>query len=82
MEEHLRQGLPTDDAQAQASNLLLPAYRKKLRHLYLHYLRWYHNLKTDPVHSLKVTKTLRNFSTCCPEEAKTDMSPKYARHNL
>ena len=60
VEEYLRQGLSKDDAQAQASNLLLPVYRKKLRHLYLHYLRWYHNLKTDSVHR-KVMKTLRNF---------------------
>ena len=45
VEENLRQGLLKDYAQAQArSNLLLPVYRKKLRHLYLHYLRWYHNL--------------------------------------
>ena len=44
VEENLRQGLLKDYAQAQASNLLLPVYREKLRHLYLHYLRWYHNL--------------------------------------
>ena len=31
-----------------------------LRHLYLQYLRWYHDLKTDPVHK-KVMKTLRSF---------------------
>ena len=60
MKENLRQCLLKDDAQAQASNLLLPVYRKKLRHLYLHYLRWYRNLKTDAVHK-KVMKTLRSF---------------------
>ena len=50
--ENLRQGLLKDDPQARASYLL--------RHLYLHYLRWYHNLKTDPEHK-KVMKTLRSF---------------------
>ena len=38
----------------------LPVYRKKLRHLYLQYLRWFHDLKTEPVHK-KVMKTLRCF---------------------
>ena len=40
------------DAQIQASNRLLLVY--------LQYLRWYHDLKTDPVHK-KVIKTLRRF---------------------
>ena len=60
VQENLRQGLQEDDAEIQASNRLLPVYRKKLRHLYLQYLRWYHDLKTDPVHK-KVMKTLRSF---------------------
>ena len=60
MRENLRQGLQKDDAEIQASHRLLPVYRKKLRHLYLQYVRWYHDLKTDPVHK-KVMKTLRSF---------------------
>ena len=60
VQENLRQGLQKDDAEIQASNRMLPVYRKKLRHLYLQYLRWYHDLKTDPVHK-KVMKTLRSF---------------------
>ena len=56
VQENLRPGLPKDNAQIQASNRLLPVYRKKLRHLYLQYLRWYHDLKTDPVHK-KIMKT-------------------------
>ena len=34
--------------------------RKGLRHLYLHYIKWYRVLRTDPVHK-KVMKTLREF---------------------
>ena len=49
--ENLRQGLQKDDAEIQASNRLLPDYRKKLWHLHLQYLSWYYDLKTDPVHS-------------------------------
>ncbi|XP_015753238.1 PREDICTED: tumor rejection antigen P815A-like [Acropora digitifera] len=60
VQENLRQGLIKDDAEIQASLRLLPVYRKKLRHLHLQYLRWYHDLKTDPVHK-KVMKTLRSF---------------------
>ena len=48
VQENLRQGLPKDDAQVQAANHLLPVYRKKLRQLCLQYVRWYHDLKTDP----------------------------------
>lgn len=60
VEEYMVQGFRKQDAEAQASNLLLPAYRKRLRTLYLHYLKWYCDLKTDPVHN-KVMKTLRSF---------------------
>lgn len=60
MKENLRQGLPKDDAQAEACSLTLPVAAKKLRHLYLQYLRWYHDLKTNKVHK-KVMKTLRSF---------------------
>ena len=60
MEEKIRQGLPKDDAQARAGSLLLPVAAKKLRHLYLQYIRWYHDLKTNQVHK-KVMKTLRSF---------------------
>ena len=60
VQENLRQGLQKDDAEIQFSHRLLPVYRTKLRHLYLQYLRWYHDLKSDPVHE-KVMKTLRSF---------------------
>ena len=60
VEELMMQGLPKEDAEARASNLLLPAYQKRLRTLYLHCLKWYCDLKTDPVHN-KVMKTLRRF---------------------
>ena len=60
MEEKIRQGLPKDDAQARACSLLLPVAAKKLRHLYLQYVRWYYDLKTNQVHK-KVMKTLRSF---------------------
>ena len=60
VEENLRQGLSKDDAQIQTSNRLFPVYRKRLRYSYSQYLRWYHDLKTDPEHK-KVMKTLRRF---------------------
>ena len=50
VEELMMQGLPKEE-----SNLHLPAYQKRLRTLYLHYLKWYCDLKTDPVHN-KVTR--------------------------
>ena len=37
VEEYMKQGLRKQEA--QASNLLLPTYRKRLRTLYLHYLK-------------------------------------------
>ena len=60
VEQYITQGLQKDDAELQASSLLLPAYRKRLRIFYLQYLKWYHALKTDPVHK-KVMTTLRRF---------------------
>ena len=45
---------------SQDMNGLLPTYRKKLRSLYLHYLKWYRCLKQDPIHR-QVMKTLRKF---------------------
>ena len=60
VEEYIIQGVRKKDAEARASNLLLPAYRKRLQTLYLYYLEWYCDLKTDPVHN-KVMKTLRSF---------------------
>ena len=60
MEEKVTQGLPKDVAEVEASNLLLPVYRKGQRNLYLHYIKWYRVLRTDPVHK-KVMKTFREF---------------------
>jgi len=39
VEENVTQGLPKDVAEVEASNLLLPVYRKGLRNLYLHYIK-------------------------------------------
>ena len=60
VEQYITQGLQKDDAELQASSLLLPAYRKRLRIFYLQYLKWFHALKTDPVHKKAMT-TLRRF---------------------
>ena len=60
VEQYITQSLQKDDAELQASSLLLPAYRKRLRIFYLQYLKWFHALKTDPVHK-KVMTTLRRF---------------------
>ena len=60
VEQYITQRLQKDDAELQASTLLLPAYRRRLRIFYLQYLKWYHALKTDPVHK-KVMTTLRRF---------------------
>lgn len=40
VQENLHNGLPKDDAQVEGSKRLLPVYRRKLRELYLHDLRW------------------------------------------
>ena len=60
VEQYITQGLQKDDAELQASSLLLPAYRKRLRIFYPEYLKWLHALKTNPVHK-KVMTTLRRF---------------------
>ena len=60
VEENIMEGLPREVAEVRASNSLLPAYRKRLRDLYLNYLEWYHDLRTDPVHKT-IIKTLRSF---------------------
>ena len=60
MEEKVTQGLPKDVTEVEASNFLLHVYRKGLRNLYLHYIKLYCHLRTDPVHK-KVMKTLHEF---------------------
>ena len=60
VEPYLEEGVSEEVAEAQAVNDLLPAYRKELRSLYLHYLKWYRCLKQDPIHQ-QVVKTLRKF---------------------
>ena len=60
VEENIMEGLPREVAEVRASNRLLPAYRKRLRGLYLNYLEWYHDLRADPVHKT-IIKTLRSF---------------------
>ena len=37
-------------ALAKTHNVLLPVYRKRLRRMYLHHLKWFCHLKRDPVH--------------------------------
>ena len=61
-------------AEAKAFNALLPVFRRKLRRLYLHYLKWFRRLKRDPVHK-EVMKTLRLFmdeKECMDYEEATD----------
>ena len=60
VEPYLEKGASQDIAAAKAMNDLLPAYRKKLQSLYLHYLKWYRCLKQDPIHQ-QVIKTLHKF---------------------
>ena len=60
VEPYLEDGVSQEVAEAQAVNDLLPAYRKELRSLYLHYLKWYRCLKQDPIYQ-QVVKTLRKF---------------------
>ena len=60
VEQYITPGLQKDDAELQATTLLLPAYRKRLRTFYLQSLKCYQVLKTDPVHK-KVMTTLRRF---------------------
>ena len=60
VDPYIAQGLSKEEAEFQASILLLSAYRKRLRILYLQYLKWYRVLKTDHVHK-KVMITLRGF---------------------
>ena len=55
VEQYTTHGLQKDDAELQASSLLFPAYRKRLRIFYLQYLKWYHALKTDSVHKKVMT---------------------------
>ena len=59
--EHFQnEGAPKGVAEAKASNFLLPTYRKKLRGLYLHYLKWIHDLKSDHIHK-EIMATLRRY---------------------
>ena len=60
VEPYLEESVSQELAEAQGASDLLPAYRKELRSLYLHYLKWYHCLKQDPIHH-QVVKTLRKF---------------------
>ena len=60
VEQYTMQGLLKNDAEHRASSLLLPVYRKRLRVLYLDYLKWHEVLKTDPVHK-QVMKTRHRF---------------------
>ena len=60
VEQYTMQDMLRNAAEHRASSLLIPAYRKRLRILYLDYLKWHQVLKTDPVHK-QVMKTLRRF---------------------
>ena len=60
VKQYTMQGLLKNDAEHRASSLLLPAYRKRLRVLYLDYLKWHQGLKTYSVHK-QVMKTLHRF---------------------
>lgn len=60
VERYQDEGASKEVAEAKASNYLLPAYRKKLRGLYLHYLKWIRNLKSDHIHK-EIMATLRRY---------------------
>ena len=60
VERFLGNGASRAVAKAKALNVLLPAHRRKLRRLYLYYLKWFRHLRCDPVHQ-EVMSTLRRF---------------------
>ena len=60
VERFLDKGVSRAVVNAKAMNVLLPAHRRKLRRLYVYYLKWFRHLRRDPVHQ-EVTNTLRHF---------------------
>ncbi|KAL9952830.1 hypothetical protein ACROYT_G040143 [Oculina patagonica] len=60
VERYQEEGSSKNVAEAKASNFLLPSYRKKLRGLYLHYVKWIRHLKSDHIHK-EVMATLRRY---------------------
>ncbi|KAL9964691.1 hypothetical protein ACROYT_G028366 [Oculina patagonica] len=60
VERYQKEGSSKNVVEAKASNFLLPSYRKKLRGLYLHYLKWIRHLKSDHIHK-EVMATLRRY---------------------
>ena len=56
-ERLLETGASEAVAKAKAFNAVLPVFRRTLRRLYLHYLRWFRRLERDPVHE-EVMKTV------------------------
>ena len=60
VERFLVKGASREVANAKALNVLLSAHRRKLRRLYVYYLKWFRHLRRDPVHQ-EVMNTLRRF---------------------
>ena len=60
MERYQDEGVSKDVAMAMAFNFLVPTYRKMFRGRYLDYVKWFHNLKTDPIYK-EVMATQRRF---------------------
>jgi hypothetical protein len=60
MERFLERGASEEAAKAKAFNALLPVFRRTLRRLYLHHIKWFRRLRSDPAHE-KVTRNLRRF---------------------
>ena len=60
VERFLDKGASGAVAKAKMLNVLLPAHRRKLRRLYVYYLKWFRNLMHDPVHQ-EAMNTLRHF---------------------
>ena len=54
------QGVSEDIAEVEAFNELLPAYRKRMRKLYISYLTWFNELEVDPVHK-EIMKTQTRY---------------------
>ena len=60
VERFLDKGASKVVAKAKALNFLLPVQRRRLRRLYIHYLKWSRLLRRDPVHQ-EVMNTLLRF---------------------
>ena len=68
---HMYQGTSRERAEAEKFHALLPAFRSRLRYVYLDHLKWFQDLKTDPIHRnvMKTTTKLMEEEDMDFEEA-------------